>query len=89
MLFLIAQAEIWQTVWAPVAQSGMGAILLAPVVAWFALRMEKIVERNTQAIERNTISNMVSVLNTKHLDEALAVMADKVKREAEDALKPK
>lgn len=64
----------------------MGAILLGPIVAWFAIRMERIMERNTQAVERNTVSNMVSVLNTKRLDEALAAMATKVKEDAEKAL---
>lgn len=67
-------------------QAGIGAVLLGPIVYWFAMRMERIMERNTQAIERNTVSNMISVLNTKHLDEALGVMAEKVKTEAEFAL---
>lgn len=78
--------EMWQTIWIPITQAGVGAVLLAPVVWWFAMRMERIMERNTQAVERNTVSNMVSVLNTKRLDEALAAMATKVKEEAEKAL---
>lgn len=90
MIHYVAQAAVstegWQLVWGPITQAGVGAVLLSPVVWWFAMRMERILERNTQAIERNTISNMVSVLNTKHLDEALRAMAEKVKADSEAAL---
>lgn len=77
---------MWQTIWIPITQAGVGAVLLAPVVWWFAMRMERIMERNTEAVERNTVSNMISVLNTKHLDEALSEMARRTKEDAEKAL---
>ena len=82
----VQNPEIWQTAWSSITQAGMGAILLSPIVYWFAMRLERILERNTQAIERNTISNMVSVLNTQRLDEGLRLMAERVKSEAENAL---
>lgn len=74
-------------IWTPMLQAGIGAALLGPIIYWFAARMERIMERNTQAVERNTISNMVSVLNTRHLDEALGAMAEKIKNESEEALR--
>lgn len=74
-------------IWKTVASAGIGAILLGPVVAWFAMRLEKILSKLVEAVERNTISNMLSVLNTKHIDDALSTMCEKTKREAEDALR--
>lgn len=72
--------------WTPMLQAGIGAALLGPIIYWFAMRVERILERNTQAVERNTVSNMISVINTKHLDEALLSMAEKIKQDAEQAL---
>lgn len=70
--------------WTPLIQGGIGALLLGPIVYWFAMRFERIVERNTAAVERITIALMVAVLNTKHLDEALRPLAEQQKRDAED-----
>lgn len=62
---------------------------MGAIVFWFALRMEKILERLREALERNTNSLMVSVLNTKHLDDALKPLAEKLERESSEALNRK
>lgn len=79
-----AQAAEW---WAPLIQGSSAAAVLGGIVVWFALRMEKILERLREAMERNTNSLMVSVLNTRHLDDALKPLAERLERESSEAMK--
>jgi hypothetical protein len=88
ILLLIAQSV--PTEWfQALLQGGSAAAVLGAIVVWFALRMEKILERLREAMERNTNSLMVSVLNTKHLDDALKPLAEKLERESAEAMKLK
>lgn len=86
ILYLLAQADPTQW-WAPLVQGGSAGAVLGAMVLWFAVRMEKILERLREALERNTNSLMVSVLNTRHLDDALKPLAEKLERESSEAIK--
>lgn len=69
-----------------ILQGGTPAAVLGGITIWFALRMEKILERLREAMERNTNSLMVSVLNTRHLDDALKPLAEKLAAESAAAM---
>lgn len=66
---------------------GSAAAVLGPIVIWFALRLERILEKLRQAVERNSHALMVSVLNTRHLDDALKPIADQIKSDTAEAIK--
>lgn len=57
------------------------------MVVWFALRMEKFLEKLREAMERNTNALMVSVLHSKNLDEGLKELAEKIERESAQAMR--
>jgi len=86
MIDFLAQASP-DTWWSNILQGGSAAAVLSGVVVWFALRMEKILEKLRDAMERNTNSLMISVLNTKHLDDALRPLAERLERESSEAMK--
>lgn len=81
-LWILAQTPISVEWWAPLASNGgMGIVLI-----WFMIRAEKLWEKMRTAIERNTHAAMISVLTTKHLDEAIRPTAEKIRDDAKDAL---
>jgi hypothetical protein len=85
--WIIAQNNIPTEWWQSLLQGGSAAAVSSAMVVWFALRMEKLLERLREAMERNTNSLMISVLNTKHLDEALRPLAERIERDSAEALK--
>lgn len=87
LLLLLAQTNVPAEWWQSLLQGGSAAAVSSAMVIWFALRMEKILERLREALERNTNSLMVSVLNTRHLDDALKPLAERLARESEAAIK--
>lgn len=88
---IIAQAPEW---WTPLLNGGSAAAVLGPIVIWFAMRLEKMLEKFQQGIEklreateRNSHALMVSVLNTRHLDDALKPIAEQLERDTAEAIK--
>lgn len=75
--------------WTPLVQGGSAGAVLGAFCVWFAIRMERILERLREAMERNTNSLMVSVLNTRHLDDALKPLAEKLAAESAAAMQRK
>lgn len=73
--------------WTPLIQGGVGALLLGPVLYWMANIIQIHLEKSREASLLATQGNMVIVLALSHLDnEAIRAMAEKVKKETEDAL---
>lgn len=80
-------AEISQEDWLQsLLRGGSAAAVLGPTVAWFAFRLEKILEKLREAVERNSNALMVSVLNTHNLDEGLKTLAEKIRDDSGAAL---
>lgn len=73
--------------WVPLLNGGSAAAVLGPIVIWFAMRLEKILEKLREAVERNSHALMVSVLHSRHLDDALKPLAEQLERESGEAIK--
>lgn len=84
ILAQLAPSPEW---WTPLLNGGSAAAVLGPIVIWFAMRLEKILEKLREATERNSHALMVSVLNTRHLDDALKPIAEQLERDTAEAIK--
>jgi tRNA(Met) C34 N-acetyltransferase TmcA len=69
------------------AQGGIGAILLGPVVYILFKILEGTLKENTKASLLQTQAAMVIVLSLKSLDESIREMASKLHQEADESLK--
>lgn len=73
--------------WTPLIQGGIGAVLLGPVLYWMADIIKTHLEKSREASLLMTQGNMVIVLALSHLDnDAIRAMAEKVKKQTEEAL---
>lgn len=73
--------------WLPLVNGGSAGAVLGAAVIWFAFRLEKILDKMREGMERNTKALMISVLNTRNLDDGLKALAEQIQQEATDALK--
>lgn len=71
--------------WQPLLQSGSTVSVLGCVVAWFAIRLEKRLDRLADAMEDSTKAILVSVASAEHNDAAFKSMAIRLLKENEEA----
>lgn len=99
-MFLLIHAitAIWMAVdtiptpvewYQPLIQTGSNTVILAPVVVWLMVRVEKLLEKGRVASERGTHALMVAILSIKHLDEGIRELATKIRDDAKDAIPAK
>jgi hypothetical protein len=86
-IFVLAQAQAPPDWIHALLQGSSAGAVLAPIVVWGCVRLERILERLREAMERNTNSLMISVLNTRHLDDALRPLAEKLANESAASMK--